>query len=220
MEAIAEVIETQAGESMATVPIISHGIWSSFVKGRMHPGLSDEELVFRTRAGSPEAFEELVYRYQDRVFAILLGLVGNHDDALDLAQETFVRAYTRLSGFHGRCAFYTWIYRIAVNLSTDHFRRRSRRPISLEDMGREPHAAPDDLPHRVAEMQELSSVLESAVAALPELLRAPVVLHDVEGLGQDEVATILGCSRGALRSRLFRARSLLRVRLGSYLEDG
>lgn len=186
----------------------------------MQSGLPDDELVARTRGGSPQAFEELVCRYQDRVFAILVGLVGNHEDALDLAQETFVRAYSRLHGFRGNCAFYTWLYRIAVNLSTDHFRRRARRPISLEDAGKEPHAGPRDLPHRVVEATELSRVLESAVSALPELLRRPLVLHDVEGMGQEEVAEILGCSRGALRSRLFRARALLRQRLGPYLEDG
>ncbi len=186
----------------------------------MQPGLSDEELVIRTRRGSPAAFEELVRRYQDRVFAILIGMVGNHEDALDLAQETFLRAYTRLPGFRGNCAFYTWLYRIAVNLSTDYFRRKARRPVSLDDVTWEPAAALADSPHHAAESSELARLLEEAISALPELLRIPVVLHDVEGLGQDEVAEILNCSRGALRSRLFRARSLLRQRLGSYLEDG
>jgi RNA polymerase sigma-70 factor (ECF subfamily) len=187
---------------------------------------SDDALVARVRSGDRDAFALLVSRYQDRVYSIAHGFVRDPDDALDLVQDTFVKAFQALPRFRGGSSFYTWLYRIAVNNCKDFLRRRAVRPaVSLEDerlqdVGFEPVSAdPHADPLGMAERKELCAAVRAAVAMLPEKLRIAVVLHDIEGIPQQEVAEILKCPLGTVKSHVFRGRNRLRKLLGDYVED-
>lgn len=186
---------------------------------------TDETVVARVQSGDREAFSVLVSRYQDRVYAIARSFVRDDEDALDLVQETFVKAYQGLRGFRGGSSFYTWLYRIAVNTCKDHLRKRACRPsVSLEDellhdAGFEPAASdPGCDPAGSAERRELRVAVREAVALLPEKLRIAVTLHDIEGWPQQEVAAVLQCPLGTVKSHVFRGRARLRELLGRYVE--
>jgi RNA polymerase sigma-70 factor (ECF subfamily) len=179
--------------------------------------LADDEAVARVRAGDREAFASLLRRYQDKVYSIVSNYVGAGEDALDLTQEAFVKAYSQLPRFKGQSSFYTWLYRIAVNVSIDHMRKRStRRSLSLEQVVEsgvqiEGQASLD--PQEAAERQALGDALREALDVLPERLRSVVIFHDVEGMTHEEIGQVLGCSVGTAKSRLSRARAELRRRL-------
>jgi RNA polymerase sigma-70 factor (ECF subfamily) len=179
--------------------------------------LADDEAVARVRAGDQEAFAALLRRYQDKVYSVVSNYVGAGEDALDLTQEAFVKAYSQLPRFKGRSSFYTWLYRIAVNVSIDHMRKRAtRRSLSLEqvvDSGVQIEGDAGSDPQEAAERQALGEALREALDALPERLRSVVVFHDVEGMTHEEIGQILGCSVGTAKSRLSRARAELRRRL-------
>lgn len=185
--------------------------------------VADETLVARARSGEQAAFETLVRRYQDRVFTIVHGFVRDREEALDLTQETFVKAYQALGTFRGGASFYTWLYRIAVNNCKDALRKQASRPkVSLEDehlqeLGFEPTANPSYDPAGIVEADEMRSVVRQAIAMLPEKLRVAILLHDLEGLPQQEVARILGCPLGTVKSHVFRGRAQLRRLLGRYV---
>ena len=184
-------------------------------------------LVSRARAGDREAFEGLVSRYQDRVYTIIHGFVRDPDEALDLVQDTFIKAYQALGGFKGNAGFYTWLYRIAINNCKDHARKKTARPcVSLEDeqfqeVGFEPTATdPACDPAGMAETRELRDMVRDAIARLPEKLRMAIILHDIQGLPQQDVANILQCPVGTAKSHVFRGRARLRQLLGRYVEGG
>lgn len=186
---------------------------------------SDEALVSRVRAGDQDAFALLIARYQDRIYTLAYSFVRESDDALDLVQETFVKAYRGIERFRGSASFYTWLYRIAVNTCKDHLRKRGCRPaISLEDdqlqeSGYEPVARDRHSdPVGVAETKELRTAVHAAVSQLPEKLRTAIVLHDIQGLPQQEVAAIMNCPLGTVKSHVFRGRTQLRKMLGCYVE--
>lgn len=185
---------------------------------------TDEALVARVCAGETAAFEVLVARYQDRIYTIVHGFVRDADDALDLTQEAFLKAYQGLGRFRGGSSFYTWLYRIAVNSCKDHLRKRAVRPsLSLEDdqlqdLGFEPAADVSSDPVGLAETREMRAVVRAAVEMLPEKLRLAIVLHDIQGLPQQDVAGILGCPLGTVKSHVFRGRARLRKLLGRYVE--
>lgn len=198
----------------------------SDARGGVTDALTDDVLVARARAGDRDAFALLVTRYQDRVHSITRAFVREPDDALDLVQETFVKAFQGLPRFRGGSSFYTWLYRIAVNNCKDFLRRRAVRPsISLEeellqDAGSEPASHhPHADPAGMAEREELCAVVQAAVAMLPEKLRLAIVLHDIEGVPQREVAEILKCPVGTVKSHVFRGRRQLRKLLGDYVGD-
>ncbi|HHX39908.1 MAG TPA: sigma-70 family RNA polymerase sigma factor [Armatimonadetes bacterium] len=198
----------------------------SDARGGVADALTDDVLVARARAGDRDAFALLVTRYQDRVHSITRAFVREPDDALDLVQETFVKAFQGLPRFRGGSSFYTWLYRIAVNNCKDFLRRRAVRPsISLEeellqDAGSEPASHhPHADPAGMAEREELCAVVQAAVAMLPEKLRLAIVLHDIEGVPQREVAEILKCPVGTVKSHVFRGRRQLRKLLGDYVGD-
>ncbi len=182
----------------------------------------DAELVARARDGDRAAFDELVLRHEDRVFNMALRMLGNADDALDLAQEVFLSAYRALHGFEGKALFSTWLYRVTVNRCRDEMRRRATvkhtRPRPLE-AGRASDDLPLDPPARAASpadavvARESHALVAAAVAALPDDAREALVLRDVEGLAYEEIAEILDVPVGTVRSRLHRARSLVRERL-------
>jgi RNA polymerase sigma-70 factor (ECF subfamily) len=154
----------------------------------------------------------------------VLARLGGQEEAEDVTQEAFVKAFTRLDQYRGGGAFYTWLYRIALNGCADHLRRRQRRlpalsladPL-LQEPDREPEAAgPDADPARAAARRELARAVQAAVAALPEPLRLPVLLHDLQGLTEREVGVRLGCPEGTVKSRLHRARRRLREDLAAW----
>ena len=190
-----------------------------------YAGVRDNILVREAKAGDQAAFGELVRRYQDRIYTIVLGQLLSREDALDLTQEVFLKAHRRLADFREDCVFYTWLYRIAINSCIDFARRRRRQqePFSLEgevlsEAGYEPvdeRVGAD--PERFLVNKELGALLRNAVQALPEPLRLAVILHDIEGLPQKDIADIMGCPLGTVKSRIQRGRYELRDRLRGYL---
>ena len=182
---------------------------------------SDAELVSRAQRGDPAAFSELVERYQDRVYNTCYRMCHNHADALDLTQSAFLKALEALPRFELRATFFTWLFRIAVNLTLSHRRAEGRRPtLSLrrfEDDGGRPFDPPannaaDDPAQHVAQV-ELHQRLEAALGKLDEEFRAAVVLRDVEELDYATIAEILGVPTGTVKSRIHRGRLMLREML-------
>jgi RNA polymerase sigma-70 factor (ECF subfamily) len=183
-------------------------------------------LVREARGGDSRAYGELVRRYQDRVYTLIYGLILNHDDALDLTQDVFVRAHRSLLHFREEAVFYTWLYRIALNACIDFNRRKKRNvePFSLDgdlltESGFEPpDRRPTSQPERALENKELGRLLRRAIAGLPEPLRLAIVLHDIEGLQQKEIAALLKCPIGTVKSRIQRGRYELRLKLLPFVE--
>lgn len=190
------------------------------------PGLpvSDEELVRRAQQGKVEAFEELVRRYERKVYNITYRLLGNEEDATEALQDTFLRTYRSISRFKFKSSFYTWLYRIATNVSLTKLRRRkTQETVSLD----EPIKNTDDLkydipdshttPEQAFEQKRLRERLQEAIARLPEEYRTVVVMRDLEGLSNEEVSATLGITVPAVKSRLHRGRMALRAQLARYL---
>ncbi len=183
----------------------------------------DLGLVSACRAGELEAFGALVHRYQDRLYPTLFRLTGCAEDARDLLQDTFLRAFEKLDRFHGDSSFYTWIYRIAVNLTLSDRRRRKashRRCAPLDVPGGEPaDDSPNSDPSRPIEQAERDVLIQKALDTLQGDHRAVVVLKDLEGMSYEEIAEVLHIPVGTVRSRLHRARNELRERLRGVLAD-
>lgn len=180
-------------------------------------------LVEACCAGETEAFGILVRRYQDRLYPTLLRLSGCAEDAHDLLQDAFLRAYQKLGHFHGDSSFFTWVYRIAVNLALSD-RRRRKGPRRLGDVSKGEAFDPPDLsdasdPSLPLERAERDDQIQRALNALAADHRAVVVLKDLDGLRYEEIASILGVPVGTVRSRLHRARSELRERLRGIIEE-
>lgn len=187
-------------------------------------GRDDEpELIEACRKGDASAFGILVRRYQDRLYPTLLRLTGQADDAQDLLQDAFLQAFRKLRRFHGDSSFYTWLYRIAVNLALSD--RRRRRPVvgwESSARGSMPHVVdPLDLsdPSAPLEQAELHASVQAALNQLAPDHRAVVVLKDLDGLRYEEIAEILKIPVGTVRSRLHRARLELRERLRGLVEE-
>jgi RNA polymerase sigma-70 factor (ECF subfamily) len=186
----------------------------------------DTILVRETKGGDRAAYGELVCRYQDKLYTIVYGLIRNREDALDLTQEVFIKAYVGLGRFSEEATFYTWLYRIAVNACID-FNRRRRRTVEpltltdglLTDLGYEPEDPdPASDPERALAAKELRARLYEAIHAVSEPFRAAVVLRDVEGLTLKEIAAIMNCPLGTVKSRLQRGRYELRQKLAAFVE--
>jgi RNA polymerase sigma-70 factor (ECF subfamily) len=185
----------------------------------------DRDLVERSTHGDREAFGVLVQRHQDRVFNLAYHVVRNREDALDVAQDAFVKAFSSLSSFKGEASFTTWMHRIVVNLAIDCLRRRRRgEPSSYDDrraVSEEASAglvAPDD-PETILETREVRRVLGRGIQALPPAHRTVLVLREIEGLSYEEIAAAVGCSLGTVMSRLFYARRKLQKVLQPNLDD-
>ena len=182
------------------------------------PGLAGTEasLIARAQAGDAGAFERLSGAYADRLFMLLLRLLGDRGEAEDVAQEVMLRAWRGIGGFRGTSSYFTWLYRIAVNEANRALEKRGRRPPSVPigpDELRLPGPATDD-PSRQAEFNELRRALARALAELPPTLRTAIVLRDVEGLSTQEAAEIAGVSQAAFKSRLHQARLRVRAAIG------
>ena len=174
----------------------------------------EAELIERSSKGDSEAFGVLVERYQRRVVGVALAVVHNQDDAIELAQETFVRAYENLSKFESRSSFSTWLYRIAANLAIDFWRREGRHVVLHgEDADNEISKLPTTQGDSFKEVSrsELSARLKQALEELTPEHRAVILLREVEGMSYDEISDVLQCPRGTVMSRLHYARTHLRT---------
>jgi RNA polymerase sigma-70 factor (ECF subfamily) len=186
----------------------------------------EQVLVRRARQGDLSAYDDLVRRYQERIYATIYHMTSNHEDANDLAQETFIKAFQALKSFKGGSSFYTWIYRIAVNKTINFLKqRRNRSHMSLNDLDFNAEHDPDFValvsdktPRREANLAELQEKLNEAMQKLSEPHRLVVTLHDVQGLAHDDIAEIMDCNIGTVRSRLFYARQQLQAHLSDYLK--
>ena len=173
----------------------------------------ETELIAKAREGDRESFTVLVQRYERRVVGVALAVVHNQDDALELAQETFVRAFENLKNFESRSSFSTWLYRIAANLSIDFWRREGRYNVlrgedAENELRRLPSSQGDS--YKAASRTELGGRLKEALEQLTPEHRAVVLLREVEGLSYDEISDVLQCPRGTVMSRLHYARNKLR----------
>jgi len=188
--------------------------------------LSDHELIEATKQGNEAAFAEIVHRYRNPIVNFLYRFLNDYEEAVDLAQETFVRVYFAIDRYHTGFAFSTYIYRIASNLAISEIRRRKRRRLlSLTGLFQSDHEEtaeyqPKDeraLPDENIVEDEKSQVIGRAIAALPEKYRVPIILRDVEGRTYEEIAEIMELGLGTTKSRISRGRGLLKDKLKNYL---
>jgi len=190
------------------------------------PQIDEMELVKRARDGDLESYDELVKRYQERIYATVYHMTSNHEDANDLAQEAFIKAFHALKSFKGGSSFYTWVYRIAVNKTINFLKqRKNKAQMSLDDLDFNVEHNPDLIalisdktPRREVNLAELQEKLNGAMQKLSEPHRLVVTLHDVQGLSHEEIAKIMDCNIGTVRSRLFYARQQLQAYLSDYLK--
>ena len=194
-----------------------------------HPSPEPTEesvLVRQSQKGDLAAYADLARRYQERIYATIYHMTANHEDAADLAQDTFIKAYQALKSFKGGSSFYTWVYRIAVNKTINFLKQRKNRAhMSLNDLDFNAEHDPDlvalvsdKTPRRDANLAELQEKLNEAMQKLSEPHRLVVTLHDVQGLAHEEIAEIMDCNIGTVRSRLFYARQQLQGYLADYLK--
>ncbi len=186
---------------------------------------TDEQLVERVFKGEMQAFDLLVLRYQQRLLGLIGRFVRDPHEAEDLAQETFIKAYKALGNFRGESAFYTWLYRIAINTANNYLVSRGRRPpdtdIDVDDPEQiEAHAmmADTDSPEENQFRDELKAEIDRAIAELPEDLRTAFTLREFSGLSYEEIAEIMDCPVGTVRSRIFRARDAIDTRIRPLLD--
>lgn len=179
---------------------------------------SDQALVQRVQNGDQQAFELLVAKYQRRIFRLISRFVRDPATAEDIAQETFLRAYRAIGRFRGESQFYTWLYRIAVNTAKRSALAGSRDPVLQENAtqqeSEEPFARQEqlttlDTPEAVMASREIADTVNAAMDALPDELRTAIALREIEGLSYDEIAQLMGCPVGTVRSRIFRAREAI-----------
>lgn len=190
---------------------------------------SDQQLLERCRAGDESAFDDLVLRHQQRAFNVAYQLLRDHEDATEVAQDAFVRAYRSLDSFHGECEFTTWLHRIVVNLARNKYRWWKRRgkhasvsldcPIDVAG-GEVPlqMAADTDAPDAQAVKAEFVELLSRSLNELPAKFREVLVLRNVESLSYDQIAAVLDCSVGTVKSRIARAREALHERMKKEVE--
>jgi len=186
---------------------------------------TDQELVQRARAGDRRAFDLLVLKYQQKVASLIGRYIRDPVEVMDVTQEAFLKAYRALAGFRGESAFYTWLYRIAVNTVKNHMVARSRRPPGddvdaemAEQMDLGERLREGGTPERHLLTDEIARTVQAALDALPEDLRTAIVLRELEGMSYEEIANAMDCPIGTVRSRIFRAREAIDKRLRPLLE--
>ncbi|PYL66464.1 MAG: RNA polymerase subunit sigma [Verrucomicrobia bacterium] len=191
--------------------------------------VSDLELVKRCQAGQTEAFDELVIRYRTRVFAMIYNMVHNEQDAWDLAQESFVKAWKSIKRFRRHSSFYTWVYRIVMNVTIDWLRKKQIKgagsefddSIQLKEIDPASRTVPkaDPLPHERMERNEIRAKIDNAIGQLSPEHRAVILMKEIEDMQYHEIAETLGCSIGTVMSRLFYARKKLQNLLRDVYEN-
>ena len=188
----------------------------------------DLSLVRRVQAGDRSAFDLLVLKYQHKVVKLVMRYMRDPAEAEDVAQEAFIKAYRALPQFRGDSAFYTWLYRIAINTAKNALVSRDRSPISYEINLQRQRDAPDvasrlrdpDTPEGLALTEEIRTTVTAAIDALPEDLRTAIVLRELDGMSYEEIAVAMDCPVGTVRSRIFRAREAIDRRLREVFDGG
>jgi RNA polymerase sigma-70 factor (ECF subfamily) len=189
--------------------------------------VDDRELVESARQGDREAFRTLFQRYHRRAYALAFGVLRNQDDALDVVQDAFIKAHKYLDKFEGNSSFYTWLYRIVMNLAIDHLRKHRRaHPVELDEQHLDESAGGDELlpkilganPGRALMDKEIRARIDQALGELSENHRAVLVMRELEGMSYEEMAQAMGCSKGTIMSRLFHARKNMQKRLADLFD--
>lgn len=183
-------------------------------------------IVQRVQAGDKLAFNLLVSKYHRRVARLLTRMVRNQEDIEDVVQETFIKAYRAIGNFRGDSAFYTWIYRIAINTAKNLLVTQGRRPSTLKESNDgdsetfEDNAALSniDTPESLYQTKQIGKAVNEAMAALPEELRSAIVMREIDGLSYEEIAAAMDCPIGTVRSRIFRARESIAAKIKPLLE--
>jgi RNA polymerase sigma-70 factor, ECF subfamily len=186
---------------------------------------TDAELVARVQRGDKRAFDLLVRKYQQRIMALISRYIRNRSEIADVAQEAFIKAYRALPNFRGDSQFYTWLYRIAINSAKNYLASQSRRPQTATVDGLDPEQLADlagqtdnASPERLLLTAELKRVIDAAIAELPEELRTALLLREIDGLSYEEIAEVMECPIGTVRSRIFRARDAVDRRIAPLME--
>jgi len=186
---------------------------------------ADIHLVERVKRGDKSAFDLLVLKYQHRIVKLVSRYVRDPSDALDVAQEAFLKAYRAIPKFRGESAFYTWLYRIAINTAKNYLVMMSRRPTEIEPETAEGETPELEsilkeqaTPENLLLTEEIQKTIVEAIETLPEDLRTAINLREVEGLSYEEIAQVMSCPIGTVRSRIFRAREAIDKRLKPLLE--
>ena len=186
---------------------------------------TDKQLVKRVQKGDKGAFDLLVLKYQHKIVNLVMRYVRDPDQALDITQEAFIKAYRALPNFRGDSAFYTWMYRIAVNTAKNHLAAQRRRPMDIELDLQDPeqydlHAKlkETDTPEGVTLSRELQETVERAIAALPDDLQTAIILRELDGMSYEEIAQTMDCPVGTVRSRIFRARDAISKKIGALVK--
>lgn len=187
----------------------------------------DLQLVEKAQGGDRDAFRELVERYQRKVYSICYGMLKNADDCLDVSQDVFVKVYRNIEKFNHQSSFYTWLYRITVNMCIDHIRKNKRvKNVEYDDALSREGDGPDDFlmpsklglnPDKVYGRKELREKMLEALDSLSEKHRTILILREVDGLSYEEIADVLNISKGTVMSRLFHARKYFQEAIGDYL---
>lgn len=184
----------------------------------------DQDLVKRVQDGDKKAFDILVLKYQHRIINLVSRFVKDHGEAQDVAQEAFLKAYRALPRFRGDSAFYTWLYRIAINTAKNYLVAQDRRPPSddIDASEAEQYVGANmnelDTPERLLQTEEITQIIQRVIQGLPEDLRAAITLRELEGLSYEEIAQAMSCPVGTVRSRIFRAREAIDQELRPLLE--
>ncbi len=182
----------------------------------MREDSSDAELVARVQKGDKKAFDILVRKYQHKLAKLISRYIQDPSEVLDVSQEAFIKAYRALPKFRGDSAFYTWLYRIAINTAKNHLVAQGRRPQSVDIDAEEgvrvesiPKLRENATPERLILRDEIGDVIFQAIEELPEDLRTAITLRELDGLSYEEIAEVMGCPIGTVRSRIFRAREAI-----------
>ena len=198
------------------------------VKGAMSADVSDLSLVRRVQRGDKGAFDALVLKYQHKLVKLVMRYVRNPAEAEDIAQEAFIKAYRALPQFRGDSAFYTWLYRIAINTAKNAVVSRDRSPIDYdldrsnteESYDMQGRMKDSETPEALVLTDEIRTTVKEAIDALPEDLKTAIVLRELDGLSYEEIAAAMDCPVGTVRSRIFRAREAIDRRLREVFEGG
>ena len=193
--------------------------------GAMSDNVSDRELVERVKRGERKAFDLLMLKYQHRIAKLIARYVQDPSEVLDVAQEAFLKAYRAIPRFRGDSAFYTWMYRIAINTAKNHLAAQARRPrdSGVDVTDAEQFDGATDLkeyitPEGLALTEEIQQTVIAAIEALPEDLKVAITLRELEGLSYEDIARVMECPIGTVRSRIFRAREAINARLEPLLD--